>query len=101
VGDLEYRKLSETEIAENLLSLPGWAVRDGLLGREFEFPAYLDGADFAHRIARIADDLDHHPEIRIGWRKVSISVNTHAVHGISPYDFELARRIDALRSDFA
>lgn len=96
MSNLEYVKLSEEEISRELEKVPGWAIENGLLARAIEFPTYLAGVDFAANVGRVAEALDHHPDIHIGWRKVRITVNTHAVEGISPYDFELARRVDLL-----
>ena len=93
---LEYRLLSEDEVKDGLKSVPGWAVESGLLTRTFEFKTYKDGVVFATAVAYIADKLDHHPDITLGYAKVKVAVNTHSVGGISPYDFELARRIAAL-----
>ncbi len=95
--DLEYRKLSPDEIAEELRRVDGWSVDGDRLTKSFEFPEYLKGIDFAAKVGYAAEDLNHHPEITIGWRKVKVSMNTHDVGGaLSPYDFELAKRIDAL-----
>ena len=94
--ELEHRKLSELEIGESLRHVPLWNVKNGLLCRALDFRTYLEGALFAIKVAHVAEDLDHHPDILIGYRKVTISVNTHSVDGISPFDFELAKRIDAI-----
>lgn len=94
--ELQYVRLTEEEISSGLERTPGWSVEDGMLARTFAFPDYLAGVDFASNVGRIAEELDHHPDIHIGWRKVRIAVNTHAVEGISTYDFELARRVDLL-----
>lgn len=96
MAELRYIKLDDRTLAEELSRLPGWEQSGGKIGKEFSFDSYLDGARFAMRVAEVAEALDHHPNIAIGWRKVAISVNTHAVGGISPYDFELARRIEAI-----
>ena len=93
---LEYRKLSEAEIADALPSVSGWEVEGGKLVKEFGFENYLDGVAFASAVGFAAEQLDHHPDLSIGWRKVRVAMSTHAVEGISPYDFELARRIEAL-----
>lgn len=93
---LEYRKLSDTEIATGLGALNGWIESAGKIERTFGFENYLDGVAFASAVGFLAESLDHHPDIEIGWRKVRISMNTHAVEGLSPYDLELARRIDRL-----
>ncbi len=96
MSTLVYRKLDDAEAAARLSEVPGWAISDGKLRREFAFDTYKDGAVFALAVAHVADRLNHHPDLEIGYGKVRITVNTHDVGGISPYDFELARRIDAL-----
>jgi 4a-hydroxytetrahydrobiopterin dehydratase len=94
--ELEYRKLSEAEIAAGLQEINGWEVENGQVCKQYGFDNYLDGIAFASAVGYVAEKLDHHPDITIGWRKVKVAVNTHSVDGISPYDFELARRIEAL-----
>jgi len=94
---LEYKNLTEDEIRDGLATLSGWSVMNGKLTKSFSFDSYLAGPAFASLVAEVAESLDHHPDILIGYRKVTVFVNTHAVNGISPYDFELAKRIEALR----
>ncbi len=99
MAKLEYRRLSEAEIATGLKEVPGWAVRAGLLEREFQFDRYQEGLVFASAVGFLADGLDHHPDLAIGYKKVKVSVSTHATKGLSPYDFELARRIERLTGE--
>jgi 4a-hydroxytetrahydrobiopterin dehydratase len=96
--DLEYRKLSDDEIADLIAERPGWADEGGQIARTFEFPSYLEGIAFAAQVGGLAEALNHHPDILVTWRKVRVSVSTHDVKGLSPYDFELAARIDAMTS---
>lgn len=96
MSDLVYRKLDRGEIERNLAGVEGWSIEGDQLAKNFEFKTYKDGIVFASAVGFIADKLNHHPDMRVGYAKVSVSVNTHDVGGISPYDFELARRIDAL-----
>lgn len=93
---LEYVKLSDDQVEREVDLLDGWLAIDGHLAKTFEFERYLDGVEFASKVGHAAEELDHHPEISIGYRKVHLSMNTHAVNGLSPYDFELARRIEKL-----
>jgi 4a-hydroxytetrahydrobiopterin dehydratase len=51
---------------------------------------------FATTVGFVADQLDHHPDLHIAFGRVTVSVNTHSIDGLSPFDFELARRIEAL-----
>lgn len=96
---LEYRKLTEEEAAEEVAHLPEWQIVDSELSRTFGFENYLAGADFARSAASVAEQLNHHPDILITWGKVRVSVHTHDVGGLSPYDFELARRLNKLISN--
>ncbi len=93
---LEYKKLTDDQIQEGLSSLEGWLYDSGQISKTYEFSKYPDGPDFAQKVGVLAEELNHHPDILITWCKVRVSVNTHDVGGISPYDFELARRIDGL-----
>jgi len=94
--ELHYIKLNDHQVAEEMAVFPGWCIENGQLTKTFEFGSYKDGVVFASAIGFVADKLDHHPDITITYRKVKIAVNTHSVDGISPYDFELARRIENL-----
>lgn len=93
---MERRKLNETEIAERLTANPGWTVVDGKVSKTFEFKSYASGVVFAAAVGHAADKMDHHPDLTIGYQRVTVAVNTHDVGGISPVDFELVRRVDAL-----
>jgi len=93
---MERKKLDAEQIEENLKVVLGWAVKDGKLTKTFEFKAYASGILFAVALAQRADLMDHHPDLAIGYCKVTVAVNTHDVGGISHLDFELARQADGL-----
>lgn len=78
------------------MSAPGWALENGQITKTFEFPSYLAGVTFVSAIAHLAEAMDHHPDLDLRYRKLRVAINTHDVGGISPLDFELARRIEAL-----
>lgn len=93
---LEYRLLTESELEQALAALPGWSIENGLLVKRFEFKTYKDGLVFAMAVGHMADKLDHHPDLTIGYAKLQVAMSTHAVGGLSPYDVELARLIETL-----
>ncbi|MBZ0287135.1 MAG: 4a-hydroxytetrahydrobiopterin dehydratase, partial [Anaerolineae bacterium] len=63
----------------------------------YKLDTYLAGLAFASAVGVIADGFDHHPDIFIGWRKVTVTLNTHAVGGkITPMDFQVAEAIESL-----
>lgn len=88
------KAIDETE-CENLLgALPGWEVVNGELVKEFSFGAYLDGVEFAKRCGELAEEMNHHPDLLIRWRKVRVSIVTHSAGGLTELDFEYARRVE-------
>ena len=93
---LSYDKLSEDEIEAGLASLDGWSIEDGELFREFEFSSYAHGVIFASSCGHLADQLNHHPDILISYQRVSVSLITHDSGGLTSYDLEMARRIQAI-----
>jgi 4a-hydroxytetrahydrobiopterin dehydratase len=92
--ELKYRLLTQSEVADLLVELPNWETDGEFLWRTFEFDHYKAGALFASTVAWLADKLDHHPDIHLGYQKVTVKMNTHAVQGLSPYDAALAKQIN-------
>lgn len=75
----------------------GWIESGGAIEKEFSFSSYLDGARFASKVAEQAEELDHHPEILIGYKKVKIITTTHDKGNIvTQKDRTLASKIDDL-----
>ena len=95
--ELAYRKLTDAELAAGLAALPDWSVEDGMLSRLFTFETYKDGLAFAVAVGWESDRLNHHPDLHIGYGKVRVSTVTHDAGGLTPFDLELARRVDSLR----
>jgi len=85
---------SETELQAALSDLPGWEVRDGWLRRSFETPGWTHTMLLANTIAYLAEAAWHHPDLSLGYAKVTVKLQTHRVRGITDSDVELARRID-------
>ncbi len=96
MGELTYDRLSEEGIADGLRGLPGWVIDGGMLTRDFVFDSYSRGVVFAVACAQIAEALDHHPDLFIGYQKVRVAFITHSANGLTAYDFEAARRVQAL-----
>ncbi len=89
--------LSDAQINDGLAKLNGWARVGDELTKEFRFDNYLAGLAFATSVGVIAEGLDHHPDLRIGWRRVNVSFTTHdAGNKLTAKDFAAAAAIDAL-----
>ena len=74
-----------------------WREKDGTLTKTYSFATYLQGINFTIRIAEIAEFLNHHPDILITYRKVTIYSSTHEAGGIvTKKDQELATKFDEI-----
>jgi 4a-hydroxytetrahydrobiopterin dehydratase len=79
------------------LSIPeGWSEIDGALERELAFDSFPAAIEFVNRIAEVAESADHHPDIAIHYRRVTLRWWTHTAGGITERDHELARRTNEL-----
>ena len=73
-----------------------WNELNNTITKTFEFNPYLDGIDFVNEVANLAEQENHHPDIEIVYCKVTISLTTHDVGGLTDKDYKLAKLIDDL-----
>ncbi len=90
--------LSESAIQQQLASLPGWQVEGKELVKEFRFTSYLAGIEFVRRAAGLAEAMNHHPDLLVGWRKVTVRLATHSAGGLTRLDFTLAGQINSVEA---
>jgi 4a-hydroxytetrahydrobiopterin dehydratase len=74
----------------------GWSVVGGALERTFEFPSFAEAIAFVNRVAAAADEANHHPDIGISYRRVTLRYWTHSAGAITERDVAEAARIGAL-----
>ena len=73
-----------------------WQERDGALERTFELPSFADAIRFVNRVAEVAERENHHPDLGISYRKVTVRWTTHSEGGITERDRRLAVETDSL-----
>jgi 4a-hydroxytetrahydrobiopterin dehydratase len=73
-----------------------WTEADGALEREFVFDGFPAAIAFVNRLADAAEAADHHPDIAISYKRVTVRWTTHSAAGISDRDREMARQTDDL-----
>lgn len=74
----------------------GWEETEGKLTRTFEFPSFPAAMEFVNKVANVAEEADHHPDIQINYKKVILELTTHSAGKITAKDHELAGRINEL-----
>lgn len=84
---------------EYLLQTPGWNI-DGsgkIIFREYITKNFMAAVEFINKIAEVAENEDHHPDIHlVGYRKLRIDLSTHAIGGLSENDFIVAAKLNEL-----
>ncbi len=90
------RPLLTDEQIEQALAGVQWSRNGDRIERTVQLADFRAAMVFVNRVADLANQLDHHPDISISWNKVSLAVSTHDSGGLTALDFELARGVDSL-----
>jgi 4a-hydroxytetrahydrobiopterin dehydratase len=85
--------LSEQEIDDLLRRHPEWAVEDGMLVRFWTFNGFVEAIAFVNRVAQLAEQAGHHPDIDIRYNRVRLALVSHDAGGITARDAQMASRL--------
>jgi 4a-hydroxytetrahydrobiopterin dehydratase len=69
-----------------------WPEVDGALEREFVLPSFGEAIAFVNRVAELAETENHHPDIAISYKRVTLRWTTHSEGGVTERDHRLAAR---------
>jgi 4a-hydroxytetrahydrobiopterin dehydratase len=73
---------------------PDWELSGDRLRKTFRFPDFATALAFVDRVGAVAEVEQHHPDIQLGWGRVTLEIWTHAIAGLSENDFILAAKVD-------
>lgn len=85
--------------AQDLLeknNLSDWSLKGKEIEKVYVFNDFNEAMIFVNKIAEIAENIQHHPDIRIVWNKVTLNISTHDAGGLTEKDIDLAKRIQVL-----
>jgi 4a-hydroxytetrahydrobiopterin dehydratase len=88
--------LNAEEIGEALANVPGWQKAGEEIYRTFTLPSFPEAMLFTAAVGHLAQRADHHPDILIQYKKVTLKLSTHSAGGLTEKDFSLAREIDTI-----
>ena len=89
-------KFNLAQIKTALTTVPGWKKKGPAITRLYQFNDFPEAIKFVNTIARLAEKVQHHPDIDIRWNKVSLTLTTHDQGGLTEKDFSLAEKFDQL-----
>ena len=88
-------RLNDAEIDERLAGLEGWERSGDAIVKRFDNGDFKGAVEFVNRLTPEAEEMNHHPDLEISWKDVTVTITTHSEGGLTDNDFELARRIEA------
>ena len=93
--------LSEAESRDLLKQIDGWKLtqpegRSPRIEKSFKFEGFMPGVEFVNKVAGVAEEEGHHPDILLRWGEVRVTLLTHAAKGLTENDFILAAKIAPL-----
>lgn len=88
--------LSSSEADSRLANLPGWRIESGELVRTFQFADFRAAMAFVNKVAELAEQAGHHPDIDIRYNRVRLALVTHDAGGLTAKDFDLAGQASPL-----
>lgn len=80
-------RLSQDDVVGRLREHEGWELQGDALVRQFSFPGFADAVAFVTRLAFDAEASDHHPDLLIQYRRVTVTWSTHSEGGVTERDF--------------
>lgn len=87
--------LDDAAIAAGLAGL-GWERQGNALVKTVDCGDFAGALAFVNRVGALAEERNHHPDIAISWRNVTLTLSTHSAGGITGSDMELAAAVDRL-----
>jgi 4a-hydroxytetrahydrobiopterin dehydratase len=74
----------------------GWRIGEDAIEREFRLKSFNAAFGLATRVALLAENQGHHPDLEVGWGRLVVRLTTHAIKGLSRNDFVMAAKIDRI-----
>jgi 4a-hydroxytetrahydrobiopterin dehydratase len=86
--------LSRNEAAERLRELDGWQLEETAIRKQYELRNFPDAVAFVQALVAGAEAADHHPDVTINYRRVTLTYSTHSEGGLTAKDFAGAKAAD-------
>ena len=90
------RRLDDVAIQRWISDNDGWSRTGDLIEKTYQLPSFMGSIEFVRRIADLAEEADHHPDLDIRYDSVRVGLSTHSEGGITDLDTMLAEKIEAV-----
>ena len=90
------KRLTDAEIRDQIGRLAGWTLDGHAIRKQYTLGGFPQAIAFVTRLAFDAEAADHHPDILISYKRVTLTFSTHSEGGLTQKDFDGARKADEL-----
>lgn len=87
-------RLTSEQISVSLPSLAGWKYGENAISKQFTLADFKAAMFFVNTVAGLAEMADHHPDILITYKRVTLTLSTHSEGGVTAKDIDLAKQIE-------
>jgi 4a-hydroxytetrahydrobiopterin dehydratase len=91
--------LSTADAQSRLRELEGWTLEGNAIKKQFTFAGFPGAVDFVSRLVPHAEAADHHPDVLINYKRVTLTYSTHSEGGLTPKDFDGARMAERVAAE--
>ena len=88
--------LSIEKIQDELSNLDGWVFKNNAITKSYSFDSYMDGIGFVNRLAEKAEEVNHHPDMQVGWCRVSVAFTSHDKGGVTAICIAMAKATEKI-----
>jgi len=88
--------LSISDIQYAISELDGWEFKNNAIHKIFTFESYLNSIAFINRLAKIAEENNHHPDMVVGWCKIDVAFTSHDQGGVTTACIDMAKRTESV-----
>ncbi|MBO0802079.1 MAG: 4a-hydroxytetrahydrobiopterin dehydratase [Nocardiopsaceae bacterium] len=88
--------LTSKQVEAELATVPDWSVSNGAITKTVTRKDFRDSLLYVNAVGYLAERANHHPDVAVSWNKVTLTLVTHSVGGLTENDFALARQLDEL-----
>jgi 4a-hydroxytetrahydrobiopterin dehydratase len=89
-------KLSQADVDQRMKDLRGWTLQGDEIVKQYTFKNFPEAIAFVSRLAPEAEAADHHPDILVNYKRVTLTYSTHSEGGLTDKDFAGAAMADRL-----
>ena len=89
--------LNDIELETSLAELKNWQYGNKKINKVYTFASYMESIDFINSVAKKAEEVNHHPDLTVGYCKINIEITSHDLGGVTTGCIDLAKSIESIK----